>query len=758
MSFPFHSSGRALQARDLKRFDLVFGQTFRERISCQSVFFLARTSGAAAAETGIEEEAPPRDWQGGATLVFNDGKPVVERRRRRLYLPLWHGDELFAVAIAEKVDPTVLDATEKTLLQHSRLVSREFATIRQWGLDPVTGLLNGGCLEIELAVLLAEMAIAGADAGKRHDRGKEASRQQSLTVVLLELYPKGRNVLRAVLEIAAVASSLDSLLGHYCSLHHLGCGLFAMLWHGVDVERAARMGKMVLRLLKEEGLDGCHLGMNTFGCEERFGHDVTVGVDVQVAELLDQAWQALGVARQRGVFSLFNYHSLRHSLAQRLVDLPDEVKSTLEGLWRGVGGFSLVLVATQEEPLPRRVLSLVGHPVVPVGPKEAFVFLAGMDAREAEAWLAGFRQQCDGGAVKVAVFVAGIAAFPCPGCRKTDLPVNARKALAHARFYGETGTACFDDVTCNVSGDMYYNEGDLAAAVREYGRGLLMNPRSTNLLNSLAVCHAQMHQARRAASLFEQALVIDPENFMALYNLAFACLESGRRADAIAYFERAVRVDQDHFDLLLQLGTLYYEEGRFAEAVAVLERAESGAGREKPRQAAPGQGQQDDFCQDARGSDMMSRAAVCRRLGESYAGLGDFGRARKNLEQAIRHNPQDAEALSLLGEIYAQRENEWAIGLSFCRQAVAIDPGQWRFWSRLAAIQQAMGDSDAAVESFRQGLARAPGRSELELPLAELLLATGEKSEGRRLLRRIVRRGEKDPAAAKAGEALAAKG
>jgi len=62
----------------------------------------------------------------------------------------------------------------------------------------------------------------------------------------------------------------------------------------------------------------------------------------------------------------------------------------------------------------------------------------------------------------------------------------------------------------------------LVSAIKEYKRGLQIDPDNINLLNSLGVIYAQINRYHQAIPLFEKVLGIDSEDFMALFNLGFA--------------------------------------------------------------------------------------------------------------------------------------------------------------------------------------------------------------------------------------------
>ena len=62
----------------------------------------------------------------------------------------------------------------------------------------------------------------------------------------------------------------------------------------------------------------------------------------------------------------------------------------------------------------------------------------------------------------------GIAVYPCIDFARSQIVENAWKALHHATFFGPDAAAVFDAVSLNISGDWYYQKGDIPGAIREF--------------------------------------------------------------------------------------------------------------------------------------------------------------------------------------------------------------------------------------------------------------------------------------------------
>lgn len=774
MTFPLSWADQELVPADLGLLAPHFTRTISEFLPCRKVDFVALWPDTKGSDAGSPEKEMPERWAAGVRMVRQQGMPVLDADGESVFLPIWNAKDLVGVAVLEGEGRSLHAMSRNWLLERSRFVSREFQLIKKWSIDPATGLLNGRHLQEELQLLLDNYKGApdgsGHGAGEPEEDGKVDGERDSLhfALVLVEIYPRAKNAEKAFSYISKAGAYLDSLIGHYSPLHSLGGGVFALIWNGADVDQALKMGDAVLRWLKQEEFVQAHIGITPVpadfiknkmlpGGEVGTGQQFESKGKPPPALLLDQAWGALRMARRRGPYALCSFAAAEESDAHPLRPASPEVLSVLKRLWRGKKRFALALLSQDQGKgcLSKRICSLIGQgaPVVTVSPREAYVFLAGMGVQEARSWVGDFKERVRSASEAVfssgpVTFSVGIAVYPRMRFTKSDIPGNARKALLHTTYFGPDTMTVFDGVSLNISGDVYYNEGDLAKALREYRLGLAMDPANVNLLNSLAVAYAQMNRYRKAIPLFEKVLEIDCADFMALFNLGFAYLNLNREKSAIDCFERAAAVNDQHFDLLMQLGRLYCRAGRYAEAVRVLNKAKKTSaeitpeGKEKPSKRPPKGGRRD-----------VDLGAVQSSLGEAYNGLGQSRQAMASLERAIRYNPSNANALSMLGELYAVENQGDEIALSLCERAVDLDDSHWRHWFRLGHVQFAAGDISNAMASVKKSL-----RLNRKAVPAMYLLA--RLYERQKQVRQAVKRYEKvlvlEPGHQAAGESLAA--
>jgi len=275
----------------------------------------------------------------------------------------------------------------------------------------------------------------------------------------------------------------------------------------------------------------------------------------------------------------------------------------------------------------------------------------------------------------------GMALYPTLDFAREGIWANARKALDHAAFFGADSRVFFDAVSLNISGDRLFEAGDLDGAVAEFQKALELDPAETNVLNSLGVCWSHLGQPEKALACFEKVRQIDPAEAMAWYNIGLVKVMGGQdKALALADFEQADRLAADVFEIKLQIGTLCLGAKDLARARAFLESAVA----LKP-----------------------ASALAQRLLGQCLEQSGLALEAVAALRKAVKANPNDAEALSLLGALLGELGENAEIALAFCRHSVELAPEVAEFRHRLARLYEKIGQMQQAVLEMERAKALA---------------------------------------------------
>ncbi|MFH1156784.1 MAG: tetratricopeptide repeat protein [Pseudomonadota bacterium] len=241
----------------------------------------------------------------------------------------------------------------------------------------------------------------------------------------------------------------------------------------------------------------------------------------------------------------------------------------------------------------------------------------------------------------------GIARFPFMDFTRKETFHNALKALDHAAFFGPDSLVMFDDVSMNISGDRLYETGQARDAAREYTRGLKINPRNLNLINSLGVCFGVMNKMDNALKEFQKAIVLDPGEVMAIYNAGLAANLTGDLPGAVEFLQKASRLNPEIFEVELTTGSLLLKAGQIEQAMIHLDRAS----QLNPMSSAP-----------------------LRIIGDHYLDARKPDEAIPEFNKAIKLNPSDASALSSLARAFDMQSKNLDIAVTFARQAVSLVP------------------------------------------------------------------------------------
>ena len=277
-------------------------------------------------------------------------------------------------------------------------------------------------------------------------------------------------------------------------------------------------------------------------------------------------------------------------------------------------------------------------------------------------------------------FTIGVAAYPTINYVRTQLIDNAEKALEHACFFGPGTITGFDAVSLNISGDRFYQAGDITGAISEYKKGLLLDPADANLHNSLGVCHGVLKDFDNALSAFEHAIWLSPQDVMAIYNKGYILLLKGNLEEALGCFLKADTCEPNVFEVIFHIGQILVEMGATEKARLYLEAATLANNRSGP---------------------------AFKSLGACLENLGLTKDAIQAYKSAVKINPGDAESLSLLGRLYTERGESLDVASVLCEQSVRLAPDNGLFRHRLGHVFLNQGKLNHALAEFE--LAAAMG-------------------------------------------------
>lgn len=696
--FPLFSFEQTVSEDDFLRFSQSFSAILLEKIP---------TAKAVTFHTAFAQLAPliaDKKNRAAASALFNRekaGKEAVMVGADSLLLPFTMDHDRLVVAHVSGLDPLVTKRAARDWLAETQLAAfRDFLYLKQARTDAETGLFNSANLFCLLDIL---------------------SDYHLLHLVLVELPPRNRSPRDAFQNARKAAFALQGFTTGGL-VHHLGQCVFAILLQNPEKEEyVARFGSSLVSSLKREGFHRVHIGSSR-------GTDA-VRTETARREardrLLAEAWAALQTAGRRGPFGFCDYSVLAHPEKHPLCPFKESLARKIRRKYRETQQFCLVELR-KEGYSAGKLAGLLGEHIdktlIFSTENSVVVFLEGYSRDEACRRVDELLQAVDGETGRGLQISAGIGHFPYADFQKNEILANCRKALLHAAFFGAGAIVPFDAISLNISGDIYYGDGDLPSAVREYRRGLICEAGNVNLLNSLGVAYAMLDRHALARESFKKALAVEPNNFMSLYNLGLGEVLRGGVQRAVQCFEQAILVHCEEDgpevkkDLQLQLAKLYCRLGLFTEAHALLLEWHAAC------------------------NDRHSAGPALRYLGESCFGLGRNSEAKVWLQMALRFNEFDPDALGLLGQVYLEEGEGNEIALTLCEKSVELNPSDTDLRLRLAKVQISCGLLPQARLNLAKCLGTRRIQAEAQFCIGRIYQIMGRKTQAKRWFGKVLQR------------------
>ena len=652
-----HDVCKGLERQDFFRFAREFRKVLFDNIpTIQRIIFLDPPKIQPA--IAPEEDQNGIELQLGMDKAAEEGNPVIVADTLLLPFEIGNGT---VIAQIEGLDSYLLRKVGNDWIEGlGILLSREFLLVKRSCVDSLTGLLSS---------LHLEECLDGLD-----------ENSQGL-MILISLYPKGTSSFQAKKYQHHNISLLKTFIDNRYPLYYLGQSCFGLLCENYDTEFATDFAPALVNFLKRERCTRVHTAVVPFDNNVLVSSPSSPPLSER---LMKKAWSALQVASKRGPFAFCNYSSIENAADHPLATPAPPFMRWFRNASRKLDSFGLLQFNSVNKALLESFQEVVGEDVLVCSDRETLYLLL-PEKKAKDCFKTGKKiLQHLGKKDTIELEVnCGISSFPSATFKKSELPLICRKALCHADFLEPGSLVICDAISFNISGDIYFGDGDLMRAVKEYQRGLLLDSTDGNLLNSLGVCYAQMNRHKMAVDCFQRACQSKNDRFMALYNLGLEQQINNENEQAIQSFNDAFALPEEEgeekarLDMSFQLAVLCIYEGLYEQALERL---------------LPWYTTQSTIGKSDKG---------LRYLGEACYGVGKTRDAMKYLQQAMRYDEYDAEVLGLLGEIYLAENEGDDIALRFSEKAVELSPDSRVLKVRLASAQIQCGDFNSALKNLQ---------------------------------------------------------
>jgi tetratricopeptide (TPR) repeat protein len=120
------------------------------------------------------------------------------------------------------------------------------------------------------------------------------------------------------------------------------------------------------------------------------------------------------------------------------------------------------------------------------------------------------------------------------------------------------------------AGNEFFKADDLDNAEQQYKKALELNPKNSEVHNTLAYILERKGMLKESVSHLVEAIDLDPKNADARYNLGQAMVRQGKLDEAIGHFSAVLRLKPDHAEAHGNLGSILLAKGMLKEAATHL--------------------------------------------------------------------------------------------------------------------------------------------------------------------------------------------
>jgi len=224
-----------------------------------------------------------------------------------------------------------------------------------------------------------------------------------------------------------------------------------------------------------------------------------------------------------------------------------------------------------------------------------------------------------------------------------------------------------------------------------YTKTLAASPDSYHIHNNLGTVYWKQGNVQAAEREWQEALRLAPRNAIILNNFGLVRSKQRRYAEAVEYFQRAMHLKPIYTDPHLNLGVAYTDLGQLENAELQLRAAVA---------LSP------------------LRTDTRNKLGKLYSDAGRFGEAEEQFSKSVESEP-NWTGYDGLGAIYLHWGDRARAEQAFQR-SVAVDPYDSVARFQLGKLYLEAGRREEALREYQAGLATDPSNAEARAAIAEI--------------------------------------
>lgn len=291
-------------------------------------------------------------------------------------------------------------------------------------------------------------------------------------------------------------------------------------------------------------------------------------------------------------------------------------------------------------------------------------------------------------------------------------------------------------------GTELYQKGDLRGARDAYESALKFAPNRVDLLSNLGLVYSQLGQQERAIKCFHGALKIDPQQSSVRLNLGITLMRAEHFDDARTELAKVVTMQPENLLARNLLGLCLLKLDRVEEGIAELEVVHRANPKDMDASytltsAYLKTSQLDKAEPIIREMESGDSAQAHFIVGSYYLAKLDHRRAIQDLALAVARDPKLPEAHVQLAYAYFF-DFQWDLSVKMCQEELALNPDDSNAVSLLGSIYRQRGRIDEATELLDKAIRLRPDDYEVLYQTALLARAKKDYSQALALLNRVI--------------------
>lgn len=251
---------------------------------------------------------------------------------------------------------------------------------------------------------------------------------------------------------------------------------------------------------------------------------------------------------------------------------------------------------------------------------------------------------------------------------------------------------------------LHIAERQIPQAEREYQTALTEAPNSIVVVGDYANFLLAQKQQAKADSLVSEFVSQNSSAPAAHLLMSQMKVVEKDYPAAMAEAQKASQLNPKLPDAYMQIGQIYQYQGNSKAAIQEYEQSMN--------YTAPSVG-------------------VVAKIGDIYLNEGDLSNAAAEFQKALNMDPNFVVAANNLAWIYAEQNQNLDIALGLAQKAKAQDPQVPSFSDTLAWVMYRKGDYAGALPLLQECVRQVPNNAEFHYHLGMVLVADGQKAQGK---------------------------